>query len=74
MLFIGTRYSNLYTAVDTPDEAVVVCLCLCVSMCSDVLGPLSLRTSGYASSDTSAFSLRLMSSQLAAGAILTHSG
>jgi hypothetical protein len=55
-------------------ESVVVCLCLCVSMCSDVLGPLSLRISGYASSGTSAFSLHLMPSRLAAGAILTHSG
>jgi hypothetical protein len=53
---------------------VVVCLCLCVSIYSDVLGPLSLRTSGYASSGTSAFSLHLMPSRLAAGAILTHSG
>ena len=43
-------------------------------MCSDVLGPLSLRTSDYVSSGTSAFSLRLMPSRLAAGAILTHSG
>jgi hypothetical protein len=53
---------------------VVVCLFLCVNMCSDVLGPLSLRTSGSASSGTSAFSLHLMTSRLAAGAILTHSG
>jgi hypothetical protein len=48
VLFIGTQFSNLYTAVDTPARGrVVVCLvfvcwCLCVSMCSDILGSLSL--------------------------------
>jgi hypothetical protein len=46
VLLIGTRYNNLYTAVDTPAEAAWLCLYLCVNMCSDVLGPLSLRTSG----------------------------
>ena len=49
-------------------------MCLCVNVCSDVLGPLSLRTSGYASSGTSAFSLLFMPSRPAAGVILTHSG
>jgi hypothetical protein len=48
-LFIGTQFSNLYTAVDTPARGrVVVCLvfvylvCVCASMCSDILGSLSL--------------------------------
>jgi hypothetical protein len=31
VLFIGTSFSNLYTAVDTPAEAVMLCMmCLCV--------------------------------------------
>ena len=48
--FIGTQFSNLYTAVDTPARGRVWCVCgvcawcLRVSMCSDVLGSLSLRT------------------------------
>jgi hypothetical protein len=48
VLFIGTQFSNLYTAVDTPAKAAWLCVwclcvwCLCVSMCSDVLGSLSL--------------------------------
>jgi hypothetical protein len=29
-LFIGTQFSNLYTAVDTPAEAVWLCVCVCV--------------------------------------------
>jgi predicted MFS family arabinose efflux permease len=42
VLFIGTQFSNLYTAVDTPARGrVVVCLGLCVSMYSDILGSLS---------------------------------
>jgi hypothetical protein len=48
-LFIGTQFSNLYTAVDTTTRGrVVVCLvfvylvCVCASMCSDILGSLSL--------------------------------
>jgi hypothetical protein len=50
VLFIGTQFSNLYTAVDTPARGRVGCVCgvcvwcLRVSMCSDVLGSLSLRT------------------------------
>ena len=50
VLFIGTQFSNLYTAVDTPARGRVgvvcgVCVwCLRVSMFSDVLGSLSLRT------------------------------
>ncbi len=53
MLFIGTQFSNLYTAVDTPArDRVVVCLvfvCL-VFVCRYVLGhsqvsqPLNLRS------------------------------
>jgi hypothetical protein len=48
VLFIGTQFSNLYTAVDTPARGrvgvcvVFVCWDLCVSMCSDILGSLSL--------------------------------
>jgi hypothetical protein len=30
VLFIGTQYSNLYTAVDTPAEAAWLCVCVCV--------------------------------------------
>ena len=30
VLFIGTRYSNLYTAVDTPAHAAWLCVCVCV--------------------------------------------
>ena len=45
VLFIGTRFSNLYTAVDTPAEARVMlcmmCVCFCVNVCSEVLGLLS---------------------------------
>jgi hypothetical protein len=38
-LFIGTQFSNLYTAVDTPAKAAWLCVwCLCVSMCT-VCGP-----------------------------------
>jgi hypothetical protein len=40
VLFIGTRFSNLYTAVDTTAKAVMVCMmcvCLYVNLCSDVL-------------------------------------
>jgi hypothetical protein len=49
VLFIGTQFSNLYTAVDTPSMGrVVVCLvfvCLvfvCKYVCSDILGSLRL--------------------------------
>ena len=50
----------------------VLCVwCLCVSMCSDVVGSLSLWTSGYASSCTLVFSLRLMSSRPVADDTLT---
>jgi hypothetical protein len=62
VVFIGTWFSNLYTAVDTPAEAAWLCVwCLCVNMCPDVLVPL-LRTSGYVFSSTSVFSLRLVPS------------
>jgi hypothetical protein len=30
VLFIGTQFSNLYTAVDTPAEAAWLCVCVCV--------------------------------------------
>ena len=61
-------------------EAAWVCVwcwcawCLRVSMCSDILGSLSLLTSGYASSGTLAFSLRRMPPRPAADAALTHTG
>jgi hypothetical protein len=51
VLFTGSRFSNLYTAVDAPAEATaeprgcvqrIMCACLYVNMCSDVLGSLSL--------------------------------
>ncbi len=48
--------------------------CLRVSMCSDILGSLSLRTSGYASSGTLAFSLRRMPPRPAADDALTQTG
>jgi hypothetical protein len=62
-----------------PEAAWVCVWCLCawclrVSMCSDILGSLSLRTSGYVSSGTLAFSLRLMPPRPAADAALTHTG
>jgi hypothetical protein len=49
-------------------------LCLCASKCSDILGSLSLGTSGYTSSGTLAFSLRRMPPRPAADAALTHTG
>jgi len=75
----------LNTVTSTPQwirqpEAAWLCVwclcawCLCVSMCSDILGTLSLWTSGYASSGTLAFSLRLMPPRPAADAALTHTG
>ena len=45
VLFIGTQFSNLYTAVDTLARGRVGCVCvwcLCVSMYSDILWSLSL--------------------------------
>jgi hypothetical protein len=48
--------------VGAPAKTAWLCVCVCVNMCSDVLEPLSLRTSSYASSGTSAFSLLLMPS------------
>ena len=52
----------------------VWCRSICYRDLWSVFGPLSLRNSGCAFSGTSAFSLRLMSSRLEAGTILTHSG
>ena len=50
VLFIGTRFSNLYTAVDTPAGAARCCAwCVCVFVCKCVLGsprasqPLNIR-------------------------------
>jgi hypothetical protein len=31
---MGTQYSNLYTAVDTPAEAAWLCVCVCVEVCA----------------------------------------
>jgi hypothetical protein len=51
VLFIGTQFSNLYTAVDTPARGrvgvcvVFVCLvfaCKYILTCSDILGSLNL--------------------------------
>ena len=66
VLFIGTQFSNLYTAVDTPARGRVgVCLVFVylVCVCKYVLGHSRVSqppNSGYASSGTLAFSLRLM--------------
>jgi len=33
VLFFGTQFSNLYTAVDTPYTHMLVCVCVCVCVC-----------------------------------------
>ena len=77
MLFIGTQFSNLYTAVDTPAKGRV-CVCVVfVFACKYVLGHSRVSqppNSGYASSGTLAFSLRRMPPRPAADAALTHTG
>ena len=80
VLFIGTQFSNLYTAVDTPARGRV-CVCVvfvCLGFaCKYVLGhsrvsqPLNLR---LCLSGTLAFSLRLMPPRSAADAALTYTG
>ena len=80
MLFIGTQFSNLYTAVDTPARGrVVVCLvfvclvfaCKYVLRHSRVSQPLNLWLCLLRHL---AFSLRLMPPRPAADAALTHTG
>ncbi len=51
------------------DVAHDACVCLCVNACSEILGLFSPWISGYAFSSTLAFSLRLVPSRLAVGAI-----
>ena len=43
VLFNGTRFSNLYTAVDTPAEAACIYIrityvCICTYVCNTYLG------------------------------------
>ena len=75
MLFIGTQFSNLYTAVDTPARGRVgVCV---VFVCKYVLGHSRVSqppNSGYASSGTLAFSLRRMPPRPAADVALPRTG
>ena len=77
MLFIGTQFSNLYTAVDTPAKGRV-CVCVVfVFACKYVLGHSRVSqppNSGYASSGTLAFSLRRMPPRPATDDALTHTG
>ena len=58
MLFIGTPFSNLYTALDTPAKGRVGVCVVFVFVCKYVLGHSrvsQLPNSGYASSGTLAF-------------------
>ena len=75
VLFIGTQFSNLYTAVDTPARGRVgVCV---VGVCKYVYGHSRVSQppkSGYASSGTLAFSLRRMPPRPATDDALTHTG
>jgi hypothetical protein len=80
VLFIGTQFSNLYTAVDTPAKGrvglCVVFVCL-VFACKYELGHSRVSqppSSGYASSGTLAFSLRRMPPRPATDDALTHTG
>ena len=79
MLFIGTQFSNLYTSVYPPTKGrVVVCLvfviaCKYARRLSQVSQPLNPLVNN-ASSDTLAFSLRLVPSQPDADAPLTRAG
>ena len=77
VLFIGTQFSNLYTAVDTPVKGRV-CVCVVfVFACKYVLGHSRVSrppNSGYASSGTLAFSLRRMPPRPATDDALTHTG
>ena len=77
MLFIGTQFSNLYTAVDTPAKGRVGVCVVFVFACKYVLGHYRVSqppNSGYASSGTLAFSLRRMPPRPAADDALTHTG
>ena len=78
VLFIGTLFSNLYTAVDTPAKGRVgVCVVFVFAWWKYVLGHSRVSqppNSGYASSGTLAFSLRRMPPRLAADDALTHTG
>jgi hypothetical protein len=77
MLFIGTQFSNLYTAVDTPAKGRVGVCVVFVFACKYVLGHSRVSqppNSGYASSGTLAFSLRRMPPRPATDDALTHTG
>ena len=77
MLFIGTPFSNLYTAVDTPAKGRVGVCVVFVFACKYVLGHSRVSqppNSGYASSGTLAFSLRRMPPRPATDDALTHTG
>ena len=78
MLFIGTQFSNLYTAVDTPAKGRVgVCVVFVFAWWKYVLGHSRVSqppNSGYASSGTLAFSLRRMPPRPATDDALTHTG
>ncbi len=77
MLFTGTQFSNLYTAVDTPaKDSMGVCVVF-VFVFKYVLGHSRVSqtlNSGYASSGTLAFSLRSMPPRPATAEALTHTG
>ena len=77
MLFIGTQFSNLCTAVDTPAKGRVGVCVVFVFACKYVLGHSRVSQppkSGYASSGTLAFSLRRMPPRPATDDALTHTG
>ncbi len=77
VLFIGTQFNNLYTAVDTPAKGRGGVCVVFVFACKYVLGHSRVSqppNSGYASSGTLAFSLRRMPPRPATDDALTHTG
>ena len=77
MLFIGTQFSNLCTAVDTPAKGRVGVCVVFVFACKYVLGHSRVSqppNSGYASSGALAFSLRRMPPRPSTDDALTHTG
>ena len=77
VLFIGTQFSNLYTAVDTPANGRVGVCVVFVFACKYVLGHSRVSqppNSGYASSGTLAFSPRRMPPRPVTDDALTHTG
>jgi len=70
VLYINTVTSTPQWIRQPKQRDVVndVCVCLCVIVCSEILGLFSPWISGYAFSSTLAFSLRLMPLRLAVGA------